>query len=437
MAATVPSDRRPRSDTRRAIMIGVVGLVVMLGVLGGWSVMTVISGAVIASGQTLVQGKPKLVQSLDGGIANLIAVKDGDQVKEGQILLEIDDSLLKTNLDIARNRLAAALALKGRLEAEQSGLDLPIFDYPALPFDPADIAREESNQRQIFAARAEIGAGRRARLTETIRQYEARITGTEAQIESKREQLTYIEKDLASVNSLIAKGLARQSQLTDLQRSQSEIQGQIAGLSADLAAMRTAIQDAELETLQSENGFKEEVATDLREVTTQIEELTLEIATRRMQLERTRIHAPIDGTVHELQVTTVGGVITPGATILEIVPLSLGVEFEIRIDPRAIEQVYPGQKAQLMISSLDPRSAPRLKGEVSTISPGVVIDPATGQHYYRASLQVPPQELARLGDISLMPGMPVEAYLETGDRTIMAYLLHPLTTRLQRAFREE
>lgn len=431
-----PPIEAPKASARAAIIAGLVGFGVLLGVIGTWATLTVISGAVIATGQTLVQGKPKLVQSLDGGIVSAIAVQNGDQVHEGQLLLRLDDSLVRVNLDIARNRLAAALALKARLEAEQQGLAAPVFDYPDLPFPPLDTARDEEGQRQIFSARAEVRAGQRARLKETVSQHEARITGMRAQIAAKRDQLSYLEKDLDSISTLIEQGLARQNQLNELLRGQSDLLGQIAGLSADLAATLTAIHDAELETLQQEHAFKEEVVTDLRAVTGEIEELALEVATRSTQLDRTEIRAPTDGMVHELQMTTIGGVVSPGATILEVVPLDLGLDFELRIDPRAIEQVYPGQPAQLMISSLDPKSAPRLKGQVTTVSPGVVSDPMTGQQFYRASLQVAPEELARLGDVALMPGMPVEAYLETGDRTILAYLLHPLTMHLRRAFRE-
>lgn len=431
-----------RADLRMTTLMGLGGIVALLGILLLWALLTMIGGAVIAQGQAVVRGKPQLVQSLDGGIVAAIAVKNGDRVTEGQVLLRLDPTLLTINLDIARGRLAEALARRARLEAEQLGLTAPVFkypvfDYPAFPFKPLDMAPQEQGQRQIFQARADVLRGRHDQLAEKLLQLAAQLTGITGQIAAKQDQLSYLEKDIANTVALEAQGLVRQSQLSDLQRGRSEILGQLAALEADLARTRNARGDSALETLQAERAFKEEVVTDLRKATTETEELMLEIVTRTAQLSRIEVRAPADGIVHQMQIATVGGVVAAGATILEVVPLNRGVDFEVRIDPKAVDQVYPGQPAQVVFAAFNSRTTPKLQGQVSAISPGAIVDPVTGRPYYLINLTVTPAEISRLGAVVLMPGMPVEAFLETGDRSVMSYLLEPLTNQFRHAFREE
>ena len=424
------------TDTRRPALMGGLALVLLFGVFGGWAHLTQISSAVIAGGQAMVHGRPKLVQTLDGGIVQSISVQNGDIVQEGQLLLQLDPTLLAINLDIARGRLAASLALKARLTAEQLGQDELAFTYPSLPFTLPDTQAEEAGQREIFAARTAVLRGGRAQLAEAQLQLDNQISGVIGQVAAIREQMGYLQRDIDNQATLVEQGLSRQSQLSDLQRSMSQLGGQLAGLESEQARLANARRDRELETLQAERAFMEEVVTDLREVTTQVEELTLEIVTRGAQLERIEIRAPASGIVNELQVTTIGGVVAPGATILEVVPLGEGMDFELRVDPRAIDSVYQGQIAQVQMSAFDVQSTPKLTAHVTTISAGAVSDPRTGQSFYRVGLEVSATELARLGTVTLMPGMPVEAYLQTGDRSVLTYLLSPIASHLQRAFRE-
>lgn len=434
--APISAAPRPKTDLRHSTIAGVAGLALLFGALGTWSGTTEIAGAVVASGRAVVSGKPKLVQSLDGGIVDQIAVKNGDRVAEGQVLLRLDPTLLRINLDIARGRLADAIALKERLEAEQQGLPEPVFAYDELPFALDETAPHEAGQRQIFAARAEVLRGYREQLAEKRAQSDAQLAGLDAQVSAKREQLAFLEKDLANTVALSEQGLVRESQMLDLQRARADLLGQISALEADRAGISAGLRESELATLQNERAFKETVVTDLREATAKTEELILEIVTRTEQLDRIEIRAPAEGVVHEMQAGTVGGVVAPGATILEVVPLDRGVDFELRVDPRAIDQVHPGQRAQVVLSSFDPRTTPKLAGEVTTVSPDAITDPKTGQSYFRIGIAVPPAELARLGDAAVVPGMPVEAFLETGDRTVLAYLLQPVVANLRYAFRE-
>ena len=187
---------------------------------------------------------------------------------------------------------------------------------------------------------------------------------------------------------------------------------------------------------QSEREFREQVVTDLRAAMRAREELVLQIVTARKQLDRIAIRAPVDGIVHEMQVSNAGGVVPPGETILQVIPVADGVDFEVRVAPDAIDQVARGQRAKVVFPAFDARTTPEIFGTVSDISPDSITDPATRQRFYRVRLAIPPEELARLGDRDILPGMPVEAFLQTGTRTVLSYLTRPLTDQLRRAFRE-
>jgi HlyD family secretion protein len=426
----------------RLFIVGAIGIVLLIFCLGGWAFTTSIRGAVVASGQVDVTGKPKVVQSLDGGILSEISVRNGDRVAQGDVLARLDPTLLEINLDIARNRLATALSLRARLEAERNSLEILEFDYSDMPANvqvhTLETAHGEAGQRSIFNARAEMLKGGRDRLAGALKGLDNQVTGLEGQISAIEQQLTYIEKDLASAEDLSKKGLIRQDRMTELQRAQAVLLGELAARRADLARLDNTRSEMELKTIQEERSFHEKVVTNLREVTAEIEELVLEIVTRRAQLERVDIRAPSDGIVHELQFTTLGGVMKPGETLLNIVPQNSGFDFELRVDPRSINRVSEDQSAQIVLAAFDPQTTPKLEGRVRAISPEVIQDRKTGESFYRVSLEVPPSEFSRLPNngAGLIAGMPVEAYLQTEYRTVLSYLVEPITTHMRRAFRE-
>lgn len=427
----------PDLGLRGPFRMALLGLVLLVGGLGLWSALTVIGGAVIAQGQVMVKAQAQMVQSLDGGTVAEILVRNGDQVQAGQVILRFDPTLTKANLGIAQSKLADALALQARLQAEQLGQIEPDFTLPPLPFPAPDIHLEAEGQRKIFAARAAVLQGQRDRLKETLAQDDLQLQGLVGQIAAKTREIALTETQIASQQSLVDQGLARQSTLSDLLRSEADLRGQLAALEADKAKVATAKRDSELETLQGERSFQEQVVTDLRDVTAKVQELTLEIITRRDQLAQMEVRAPMEGVVHELKVTTVGGVVAPGGTIAEVIPLAEGLSYEVQVDPRGIDQVHLGQSADLVLSSFDPRTTPRLKATVTNVAPDAVTDQRTGRNFYRVDLSVSASELARIGDDHLMPGMPITAYLATSSRSVLSYLVHPLASQLDMAFRED
>ena len=425
-----------RTDLSRAGRIGIfAGLALILAVFA-WAQTTPISGAVIASGAAEVRGKPKVVQSLDGGIVEEIRVSDGDLVQAGDVLLRLDPTLLRINLEMYRARLAETRSRISRLQAEQAGRRTLVFDYDTEHLDGLPLENINAGQREIFEARRDVMKGRKEQLREKIVQFGNQTSGVEGLISAKREQVAFIEQELGDVSALHAEGLARKSQVLELQRQRSRLLGEIAEHQSELARIRNSIRDTELDILQSERQFKEEVVTELGEAVMQAEELVRQIVTARKQLERIEILSPVDGIVHEMQVFNAGGVVPPGETMLQIIPVSKGVDFQVRVAPDAIDQVMKGQRAKVVFSAFSTRTAPEIFGTVSGISPSSITDPATGQSFYRVTLAIPPEELARLEGHEILPGMPIEAFLQTGERTVLSYLTRPLTDQLRRAFRD-
>lgn len=446
-----------RTELRGSLRLAALGGPLLVAALLGWAAFTPISGAVITSGSAAVTGQNRKLQHLDGGIVSAIHVRNGDRVTAGQVLVELDPTLLQTNLGIARTRLAEALALQARLRAEQDELITPAIaggaagdgaldlaaiaaDAPAAYLGPArgessELGRAVIGQELIRKARAGIRAGQQAQLAERVAQFEGQRTGLDGQIAAQREQLLYIEDDLKSIETLVRQGLAAKTRLLDTQRQKADMQGQLAASLSSRAGIANSITDAKLDLAQTEGAFREQVATDLRDTTGQIEELVQQIVTYRAQLDRVVMRAPVDGIVHEMTVATLGGVITPGETVMEIVPVGEEVEFDLRLAPISVDQVHPGQQARVKFPAYDDKTIPEVFGEVAGLSPSTVEDPRTGESYYRLRLTVPPEELAKLPEAPV-PGMPVEAYLQTGERSALSWFLKPMTDHLGRAFRE-
>ena len=429
-------DVKLKTNLATTARIGVMASLALLVIGFLWMQNTMISGAVIAQGQAVVSGKPKKVQSLDGGIVSEIFVEDGDSVRAGDVLVKLDPTLLLINQDMYRNRLAEVTARQSRLEAEYLGEPVITPLPPLEQLKGISLDRHYIGQQTVFEARREVLEGKKEQLDERILQFGNQNDGLNGQIKSVDDQLGYVKKELDSLQALNNEGLARESQVLELQRTQSGLLGQKSQLQSELARIQNSIRDTQLEILQSNRTFKETVVTELREATATRDELILQLATVEKQLERVDILAPTDGIIHEMQVFTVGGVVAPQATIVQVIPQSEGVEFELRVDPKAVDQIFVGQKAKVSFPSFDMRTIPEIFGTLSEVPPSTVTDPTTGQSYYRVGLSVPPEGLALLGNVDLIPGMPIEAFLETGERSVFSYLTKPLMDQLSRAFRE-
>ncbi|KUJ82705.1 hypothetical protein AVO45_18835 [Ruegeria marisrubri] len=420
---------------RRERIIAALGAAGLLLVLVLFKFVT-IGSAVIAPGQVVVQGKPRPVQSLEAGIVREILVRDGDRVEAGQVVMRLDPKLSEINRDIIRGRLTELVARRARLEAELQGLSeiARVEDFAQLDEDA--LQRNLEGQAEAFRSRRAIQESRKAQLKEQIEQHKSQTEGIKAQIEAAESQVALINREVSNMETLYSKSLIPESRLLELQGRQAGLLGQIAVHRSDLARLQNAIQDAELKITQTDQEFHDKVVEELRQVTAEIDENRLELARLDEGLNRLDIRSPVNGVVHELQVWTSGGVVAPQETLLTVVPVADGVEFEVEVAPESIDIVHVGQAARVRFPAFDRRSTPELAGSVTNVSPDSVTDPATHRRFYRVKVSLPQEEMARLGDSELIPGMPVEAFLQTGERSVLNLLLKPLTDQLTHAFRE-
>ena len=426
-----------KRSIRLHLVIGLAAVVILAGGLGGWASTQEISGALIAPGQIVVESNVKKVQHPTGGVVGEVRARDGDTVKAGDIVVRLDDTVTKANLAIVTKNLDAAWARAARLEAEQRGTDKIKFP-PQLTEragDP-DVAAVMASETKLFDVRVNGRAGQKAQLNERITQLNEEISGLTAQARAKDQEIALVEKELAGVSDLYDKHLVQISRLTTLQRDQARLNGEKAQYIPSRAQAKGKISETELQIIQVDKDMVSEVSKDLRETNDKIGEFIERKVTAEDQLRRVDIRAPQDGIVAQSTVHTVGGVITAGDAIMLIVPQTDDLQVEAKVQPQDIDKLQIGQKTLLRLSAFNQRTTPELNGVVSRVSPDVATDQRTGQSYYTIRVSMPPQEVARLGEVKLIPGMPVEAFVQTGDRTVISYLMKPLHDQLMRAFRE-
>lgn len=430
-----PNIGAPNIGTVSLLRAATFGLALLIGGLGGAAVLIPINGAVVASGQIRVEGKPQPVQSLDPGIVTTVAVKNGDHVTAGDVLLALDPTLAQARLDIAREQLASALAEEARLLAEAQGSKAPDFTPPALPFSAPDMTRANARQQAMFEARRAQSIEAQARLIETEAQLVAQSDGVKGQISAAQQEATLLQDEMRRMRSLVDQGLARQSPLSDLQRQESALIGRLASLDSEIARLQASRRDARVALNQQERDRAAEVAQGLRDSGAKIAQSKAEILQLAETLARSTLRAPVSGIVHELAVSAPGAVVGAGTTLALIVPTDRALEIEVNVDPRNIESVHLGQEAEIMLSIANASSMPRLSAHVTQVPPGAVTDETTNRSFYRVTLALADGVLPP--GIDLVPGMPVEAFLATGERPLLSWLLAPLIQPMARAFRED
>lgn len=432
-----PEAAQPRIDLGRSGRLTFAVSLALVFVLCTWAMMTAIGGAIVASGTVAIQGKPKSVQHLDGGIVRDILVADGDRLSQGEVIMRLDDTLLAAKMEIYLGRLAEAYARTARLKAQAAGEESIRFPAPPSLLQGRDLSAVMTAERVLFAAHADILDGRRAQLADKIEQFGNQIDGVGALVTAKYEQLGYIEEDIERYRKLYDRQLVRESDMPSLQGSRADLLGQLAEHGSERARIENSVRDTELEMVLLVQEAREKAATELREVATSAAELTEQIVSTKKQLERVEIRAPVDGYVHDLQIVTIGGVVPPGGVIAQLVAHDGSMDFEIQVQPGSINQVCVDQDVRLQFPAFDQRSTPELNGKVRLISATTLVDKVTGVPYYLVTAHITPDELARLDGKELVPGMPVEAFLSTGSRSVASYLLKPLNDQFARAFREE
>ncbi len=425
------------TNFRGPMRIGLAAFALLAFVLGGWFAYAPMGSAVIAQGSVVVRGRPQLVQHLDGGIVREIHVRDGHQARRGDLLVRLDETLLLANLEIYRNRLRDAISSRARLEAERDGLQEIVFDDSiASRLGLGNVEPQRRAQRELFTARRIARQGQVEQLQEKIAQSQNQFVGAEGLIAALTDQLASLDKELEGLRELQADGHAPLSRVLAQERARAELAGRLAEKRAELASIGNAIRETEIGILQVHRQFQESVLSELRQVTTQVEDMTQQIVATIEQLERIEIRAPISGIVHELAVHTIGGVIPPGGTLMQLISTEEGFDIEVNVESHSIDHLHLGQEAVILFPAFNLNTTPELFGSVVRISPTSVVDEHTGAAFYRLAIDVTPQEIARLGELRLLPGMPAEAHLRLPERTAMSYLMKPLTDHWRRAMRE-
>ncbi|MGA2291988.1 HlyD family type I secretion periplasmic adaptor subunit [Bradyrhizobium sp.] len=427
-----------RRSIRLHLITGLAVVVILAGGFGGWASTAEISGALIAPGSIVVESSVKKVQHPTGGVVGEVLARDGDLVKSGQVVVRLDDTVTKASLAIVTKTLDGLWARAARLEAEQRGLDTIVF--PKMLLDRAedpDVRNVMASESKLFEVRVNGRIGQKAQLRERITQLNEEIAGLTAQEKAKDREIALVEQELTGVRTLYDQHLVQMSRLTTLERDAARLNGERAQYIASRAQSKGKITETELQIIQVDKDMVSEVSKDLRESNDKIGEFVERKVTAEDQLRRVDIRAPQDGMVEQSTVHTVGGVITAGDAIMLIVPQADDLQVEAKVNPQDIDKLQIGQKTLLRLSAFNQRTTPELNGVVTRVSPDVTTDQRTGQSYYTIRVSMPPQEVARLGEVKLIPGMPVEAFVQTGDRTMLSYLIKPLHDQLMRAFREK
>jgi len=422
----------------RPIMLGVLALLFLVGGVFTWSIATTIAGAVIASGQLEVESNRQIIQHPEGGVVGTIYANDGDMVEAGEILIRLDDTMLRSELAIIESQYYELIARRGRLRAESEDLPAIRFDEGLLEIaqQNEEIAELVGGQIRLFEARIASNAQQISQLRERQIQIEELIEGRNVQLAALNEQLGLISEELIDQQSLLDRGLAQASRVLSLRREDASLRGQVGELVASVAESRGCIAELEIEIIRLQTTRQEEAITTLRDMQYRENELRERRLSAIETLSRLEIRAPVSGIVYGSTVHAVRSVIRPADPVMFIVPQDSPLVITSRIETINIDQVVVGQEAVLRFAAFDQRTTPELYGVVTRISADVLTDEVSGMNYYEAQILPYDGEIDKLQGLELVPGMPVDVFIQTGERSPLTFLTKPLTDYFTKAFRE-
>lgn len=417
--------------------IGAVIVLATFGIFGVWAFFAPMDSSALAPGVVVVKSHRKTVQHLDGGIVAKILTKDGAIVKEGQPLLVLDDAQIKAQLEIARGQNITLAAQVVRLRAERD--QLKKIDYPEILNDASDPRTTEakSAENNVFNSHKSSHEGQIAVLNQRISQISSKIHGLQGQIDSKKQLVASYAEEIHDLKELLAEGFADKQRLRELERNHAMQTGDIAQLNSEIATNQMLISETRLQILQVQKQFQEEVASKLSEAQAQLNDANERVTATQDKLERVVIKAPASGMVLGLAAHTENGVITPGHPILDIVPQDAELVIEAQVSPMDIDRVTVGLQAEVRFSAFKQSKTPKMEGKVINISPDRLVDEKNGNPYYLARVELLPESKNKLGDLQLLPGMPAEVLINTGERTLFQYLAQPATNFFARSFIED
>ncbi|WP_166417944.1 HlyD family type I secretion periplasmic adaptor subunit [Cochlodiniinecator piscidefendens] len=428
-----------RFSARPQLVLGFLTLLLLVGGFGGWSVFAEISGAIVASGQVEVEQNNQIVQHPDGGVVSEILVEEGDIVNVDDVLVRLDPTALLSELTLVEGQLFEILARRARFEAERD-------DRAEISYDPEliEAAPDNADLRSLLAGQDRLFLARRHSLDQQIeqlgnrrQQLEDQIVGIRAQQDALVQQLELLDEEYESQADLLERGLAQATRVLSLQREKARLSGQQGELAASVAQTEGRITETEIEILRIRSTRREESIAELRDV--QAQQFELEERRRNLTefLSRLEVRAPVSGIVYGMQVFAEQSVLRPADPILYLIPQDRPLIIASRVDPTHIDQIYVSQEVILRFPTFDARTTPELFGRIVKISADAFTDEASQQSFYRAEIILPEDEAAKLpDDLALIPGMPVESFIRTQDRSPLQYLIKPFSDYFVRAFRE-
>jgi HlyD family secretion protein len=422
-----------------ALRLGFLTAALLVFGFGGWAVFASISGAVVAPGMLRVETNRQVVQHPDGGVVAEVLVEEGDVVEAGEVLIRLDATEIAAELGIVESRLFDVLARLGRLEAEQDGANAITFDAELLELaaDDDQIVALIDGQRGLFTARRETVARETDQLRERQVQIRDEIDGFTAQVDSVTSQLSFIEQELGDQRSLFERGLTQAGRVLALEREKARLTGEYGALTAQIAQARGRITEIELQIVGREATRREEAIAELRDLKATEAELRERRLALGERLQRLEIRAPRSGTVLNQTVFNENAVIRAAEPVLYVVPSETELVVDASIEPNNINQVYPGQPARLRFSAFNQRTTPEIDGVLNRVAPDALTNEQTGQSYYTAEVGITEEGLRQLEGLTLVAGMPVEVFLQTGDRSPLSYFLRPFTDYFARSMRED
>lgn len=439
MTASAPARGQPAQDTfnfGRRMTFGWFLLGGLVFGVGGWAATADLSGAIIASGSIVVDKYSKKVQHKDGGIVASIHVRGGEKVEAGQTLIRLDDTQIKAELGIVRAQLVELTGRKARLIAERDGLSAIAFPDAIDAMGP-DAAQVRAGETRLFEENRKSRQSQKEQPASRIGQTNDEIDGLTRQRDSKQKEHDIIKKELAQVTSLQKRSLTPITRVYQMERESTRLTGEHGSLIANIAKAKGQISELEMQILTLDQTVRSEAQKELRAIEARVGELTERQLAAVDRLIRVELKAPQGGVIHELNVHTVGGVITAAESIMLIVPEDEALTVEARFSPTDRDQLQPGQAARMRFTAFNQRTTPEVTGTIKTVAADVTVDPKNGQSYFSGRIALDGQAMEKLGNIKLVPGMPVEVFVATGDRTALTYLTKPFTDQWARAFKEE
>ena len=424
------------SSLRRFQIIGYISIVVMVGVFGGWSVLTLINSAVIASATIVAESNTKKIQHMEGGIVRKILVKDGDRVEAGIDLVILDDTDTKAELGIVESLLTENIAKRARLEAQRDNTTAIEFPIELNAREP-EVARIMQGQKRLFESRLAAINGKLEQLNQQIDQITEQVSGLEAQITAKERQIALIKDELIDLKGLQKKGLVANSRILAMEREQANLEGGRGELIASKASAAAKIGEVKLQVLQVSEEDRAQSLSDLREAEGKIAEYRERKLAAAARLGRMSIKAPITGDIYQVAVHTIGGVISPAEVLMLIVPEADELILQAQVLPQSIDRIAVGQRANVRFPAFNARLTPEIGAEVTQISADTSRADQNSPPFYVVRLRIPAEELAKLGGKKLKTGMPAEAFIQTEAQTPITYLLKPLMDQIAHTFREQ